>query len=114
MFGIAFLLPVFVVLLNAVGVFSGRTLASARRWIIVGVFVFAAVATPTGDPITMLMLAVPMWLLFEASVLICRLNDRRRARADTAQGLADLDDDEASPLDEAPGSDEDDRPSPIT
>ena len=113
-FGIAFLLPVFVVLLNAVGVFSGKTLASARRWIIVGVFVFAAVATPTGDPITMLMLAVPMWLLFEASVLICRLNDRRRARADTAQGLADLDDDEASPLDEAPGSDEDDRPSPIT
>ena len=113
-FGIAFLLPVFVVLLNAVGVFSGKALGSARRWIIVGVFVFAAVATPTGDPITMLMLAVPMWLLFEGSVLICRLNDRRRARADAELGLADLDDDEASTLEEPSGPEEDDRPSPIT
>lgn len=100
-FGLAFLLPVFVVLLNAVGVFSGATLASARRWIIVGVFVFAAVATPTGDPITMLLLAVPMWLLFEASVLICRLNDRRRIKAGAAAGLTGLSDDEASPIEEA-------------
>lgn len=111
-FGIAFLLPVFVVLLNAVGVFSGAALASARRWIIVGVFVFAAVATPTGDPITMLMLAVPMWLLFETSVLVCRLNDRRRARNEAEEGLADLDDDEASPLDE-PRGEEDDEASPL-
>lgn len=111
-FGIAFLLPVFVVLLNAVGVFSGAALSSARRWIIVGVFVFAAVATPTGDPITMLMLAVPMWLLFEGSVLICRLNDKRRAKAYAEQGLADLDDDEASPLDENPAEPDDDSPAP--
>lgn len=110
-FGIAFLLPVFVVLLNAVGVFSGAALSAARRWIIVGVFVFAAVATPTGDPITMLMLAVPMWLLFEASVLICRLNDKRRAKSLAEQGLADLDDDEASPLDVSTQPD-DDRPTP--
>ncbi len=116
-FGIAFLLPVFVVLLNAVGVFSGKALSSARRWIIVGVFVFAAVATPTGDPITMLMLAVPMWLLFEASVLVCRLNDRRRAKRDAELGLTGLDDDEASPLqdvapvDSATEGDDEERPS---
>jgi sec-independent protein translocase protein TatC len=109
-FGIAFLLPVFVVLLNAVGVFSGAALSSARRWIILGVFVFAAVATPTGDPITMLMLAVPMWLLFEASVLVCRLNDRRRRKRDADLGLTGLDDDEASPLDETPSDPDDDRP----
>ena len=109
-FGIAFLLPVFVVLLNAVGVFSGAALSSARRWIILGVFVFAAVATPTGDPITMLMLAVPMWLLFEASVLVCRLNDRRRRKRDAELGLTGLDDDEASPLDETPSDPDDDRP----
>jgi sec-independent protein translocase protein TatC len=113
-FGIAFLLPVFVILLNAVGVFSGAALSSARRWIILGVFVFAAVATPTGDPITMLMLAVPMWLLFEASVLVCRFNDRRRAKADAEAGLSDLDDDEASPLDESPASTDDDRQTPLT
>jgi sec-independent protein translocase protein TatC len=93
-FGIAFLLPVFVVLLNAVGVLSGETLANTRRWTVVGIFVFAAVATPTGDPITMIMLAGPMWVLFEAAVLVCRLNDRRRAR-ELTPAVAD---DEASPL----------------
>jgi sec-independent protein translocase protein TatC len=93
-FGIAFVLPVFVVLLNAVGVLSGDTLSNTRRWTVLGIFVFAAVATPTGDPITMLMLAGPMWILFETAVLICRFNDRRRARE---LGLG-LDDDEASPL----------------
>lgn len=113
-FGIAFLLPVFVVLLNAVGVFTGAALSSARRWIIVGVFVFAAVATPTGDPITMLMLAVPMWLLFEASVVVCRLNDKRRAKAMAELGLGDLDDDETSPLDDTPAQPDDDRPTPLT
>lgn len=113
-FGIAFLLPVFVVLLNAVGVFSGAALSSARRWIIIGVFVFAAVATPTGDPITMLMLAVPMWLLFEASVVVCRLNDRRRAKQDRELGLSDLGDDEASAVQDSPSNADDDRPSPLT
>ncbi|HEX6197467.1 MAG TPA: twin-arginine translocase subunit TatC [Jiangellaceae bacterium] len=77
-FGIGFLLPVFVVLLNAIGVLRHETLSSARRWVIVGIFVFAGVATPTGDPITLLALATPMWLLFEAAVMVCRVMDRRR------------------------------------
>jgi sec-independent protein translocase protein TatC len=111
-FGLAFLLPVFVVLLNAVGIFSGATLSNARRWIVVGVFGFAAVATPTGDPITMLMLAVPMWLLFEAAVVVCRVNDRRRARVSGEPDYSGLDDDEASPL-EASRATDDDRPSPL-
>ena len=97
-FGIGFLLPVFVVLLNAVGVLSQETLANARRWIIVGVFVFAALANPSGEPITMLSLAIPMYLLFEIAILICKFNDRRRARA----GLRGLEDDEASPIDFEP------------
>ena len=93
-FGIAFLLPVFVVLLNAAGVLSGETLSNTRRWTVLGIFIFAAVATPTGDPITMIMLAGPMWILFETSVLVCRIRDRRRAR----ELGAELDDDEVSPL----------------
>jgi sec-independent protein translocase protein TatC len=56
------------------------------------------------------MLAVPMWLLFEASVLVCRLNDRRRRKRDAELGLTGLDDDEASPLDETPSDPDDDRP----
>jgi sec-independent protein translocase protein TatC len=97
-FGVAFEIPLFVVLLNLAGVVSGRALASYRPWIIVGVFVFAAVATPSTDPFSMLMLAVPMTVLFMLSELIARLVDRRRAR-DRA-GLPVVDDDAASPLDE--------------
>lgn len=97
-FGSAFLLPVFIVLLNMSGVLSGRRLSSARRWIVVGVFVFAAVATPTGDPVTMLMLAVPMWLLFEIAVLVAKANDRRRNRRSDEPDYEALDDDQPSPL----------------
>jgi sec-independent protein translocase protein TatC len=106
-FGIAFLLPVFVVLLNAVGVLSRETLSSTRRWTVLGIFVFAAIATPTGDPITMLMLAGPMWILFEAAVLVCRLNDRRRAR----QAGPAIDDDVASELELEPADPSDILPS---
>lgn len=94
-FGIAFLLPVFILLLNAVGVLSGAALSHARRYIVVGVFIFAAIATPTGDPITMLSLGAPMYLLFEASIIVAKINDRRRG----ADAGAELGDDEATPDD---------------
>ncbi|MBB5789182.1 twin-arginine translocase subunit TatC [Jiangella mangrovi] len=94
-FGIGFLLPIFVVLLNAVGVLRHETLGAARRWVIVGIFAFGAVATPTGDPLSLMVLAVPMWLLFEVAVLVCRVMDKRRDRT-AGSGLAD---DEATPDD---------------
>jgi sec-independent protein translocase protein TatC len=93
-FGIGFLLPVFVVLLNAIGILRHETLSSARRWVIVGIFVFAGVATPTGDPITLMALAMPMWILFEMAVVVCRVMDKRRAPAlspDEATPAEDLD-----------------------
>jgi sec-independent protein translocase protein TatC len=93
-FGIGFLLPVFIVLLNAVGILRHETLASARRWVIVGIFVFGGVATPTGDPISLLALAMPMWILFEMAVVVCRVMDKRRAPAlspDEATPAEDLD-----------------------
>lgn len=96
-FGVAFELPVFLVLLNFAGVVTGNRLGSWRRGAIFGIFVFAAVATPTGDPVTMLLLATPMWLLFEAAVVICKLRDKRRGVHD----YDDWDDDEQSPI-EAP------------
>ena len=94
-FGIAFEIPLFVVLLNLAGVISGRALSQHRSWIIVGTFIFAAVATPSTDPISMLFLAVPMTVLFLVSEMIARTIDRRRGRA--AESTA-LDDDTASPL----------------
>lgn len=87
-FGIAFEIPVFVVLLNMAGVVKGRSLASHRHWIIIGTFVFAAVATPSADPFTMCAMAIPMVLLFFISEVIARLNDARRARKSPNAGLS--------------------------
>ena len=91
-FGIAFEIPLFVVLLNMAGVVSGDP-RPVPPWIIVGIFVFAAVATPSTDPYSMLFLAIPMLVLVLASEVIARLLDRRRARA----RAADWDDDAPSP-----------------
>jgi sec-independent protein translocase protein TatC len=96
-FGVAFMIPLFVVMLNLAGVVSGRALGEHRAWVILGSFVFAAAATPSTDPFSMLMLAAPLTLLFLVSEVVARLIDRRRARAGTGVG-----DDEASPLDHAP------------
>lgn len=88
-FGIAFEIPVFVILLNLAGVVRGSALGAHRPWLIVGTFVFAAVATPSTDPFTMLFLAVPMVLLFAISEVIVRVLDRRRDDADPVAGLGD-------------------------
>jgi sec-independent protein translocase protein TatC len=93
LFGVAFEIPLFVIMLNLAGVITGRKLGQYRPWIIVGVFTFAAVATPSTDPFTMCMLAVPMTVLFMISELVARLVDRRRAAASP-----EWDDDQASPL----------------
>jgi sec-independent protein translocase protein TatC len=97
-FGVAFMIPLFVVMLNLAGVLSGKALGEHRAWVILGTFVFAAAATPSTDPFSMLMLALPMVLLFGVSEVVARLIDRRRAR----QLGTDLDDDEASDLDLTP------------
>jgi sec-independent protein translocase protein TatC len=94
-FGVAFEIPLFVLLLNLAGIVSGRTLGRHRPWIVVGTFVFAAVATPSTDPFSMLMLAIPMTFLFLVSEVIARIVDRRRHR-ESFDALAD---DETSALD---------------
>jgi sec-independent protein translocase protein TatC len=87
-FGLAFDIPVFVVLLNVAGVVSGKALAAHRHWIIIATFVFAAVATPSADPFTMTFMAVPMVVLFLISEAIARYNDRRRAARKPNAGLS--------------------------
>lgn len=79
-FGIGFLMPVVVVGANLVGVVKATQLAKARTYVIFGTFVFAAGATPSTDPFSMLALAIPMSLLFVAAEVICRINDRRKER----------------------------------
>ena len=93
-FGVAFEIPLFVIMLNLAGIVSGKSLGRHRPWIIIGTFVFAAVATPSTDPYSMLMLALPMLVLVMLSEMIARLLDRRRGR----HAAEECDDDVASPL----------------
>jgi len=70
-FGISFLLPVLLLLLNRAGLVTRDQLKRARRYVIVGIFIVAAVATPP-DVISQLILAIPLILLFEGSLLLMR------------------------------------------
>jgi len=94
-FGLTFELPLFVIMLNLAGVLSHERISRSRRLLIFGVFVFAAVATPSQDPFTMLALALPTIVLFEIAELFAFVHDRRRGREDDYAGLSD---DEAAPL----------------
>ena len=78
-FGLAFLIPVVVLLLNFLGVVKAKWLAKFRVYIIFGTCVFGAIATPSTDPFSMLALAVPMTVLFLVAEVIAHFNDRRRA-----------------------------------
>jgi sec-independent protein translocase protein TatC len=96
-FGLTFELPLFVVILNFAGVLTHARIRKSRRLLLFGIFAFAAIATPSQDPFTMLALAVPTVVLFEVAEVVAYVHDRRKAaRPDPYAGLAD---DEASPLD---------------
>ncbi|MFZ4164285.1 twin-arginine translocase subunit TatC [Brevundimonas sp. NPDC058933] len=87
-FGLCFQLPVVMTLLGLAGMISSQVMAKGRRYAIVAVVVIAAVVTPP-DPISQLMLAVPMVLLYEVSIWCVRIIELRRKKADAADGLAD-------------------------
>ena len=76
-FGITFEFPVILVALELVGVVSPAKLASWRRWALVGIVTVAAVITPSGDPFSMLALAVPLYVFYEVSIVIGKLLHRR-------------------------------------
>lgn len=78
--GVAFLVPVFMVVLNLMGVVSGRTWMAGWRWAILVSFVFAAMVTPTLDVMSMFGLAAPLCALYFIAVGLCVWHDRREAR----------------------------------
>jgi sec-independent protein translocase protein TatC len=75
-FGLSFLLPVLLVFLELVGVVRPQWLAKNRRYAVLLIFLFAAIVTPSSDPYTMTAMAVPMYLLYEAAIIIGRLTRR--------------------------------------
>jgi sec-independent protein translocase protein TatC len=76
-FGVAFEIPVVVVLLVLTGLVPVEKLRAARGYVVIGVFVAAAVLTPP-DPLSQILMAIPMWLLYEGGVLMARLLGRER------------------------------------
>jgi sec-independent protein translocase protein TatC len=83
-FGIGFLFPVLLVFLQLVGVVSPQQLLKQWRVAVMAVFVVAAVITPSGDPVSLLLLSVPMTILFFVSVGVGFFVERRRAGAGVA------------------------------
>jgi len=94
LFGVSFLLPVILVMLNLAGVVSGKQLQKARMFSIFGCFVFGAVATPSTDPFSMTALALPMAIMYVVAELICRRHDTQKAKRIEAEGgvLVSIDD----------------------
>jgi sec-independent protein translocase protein TatC len=97
-FGLSFELPLLLVMLNLTGILTGRRMLGWWRAMIMGITLFAAIATPSTDPLTMLALAGPIWVLYFAATVFSIFNDRRKARV----GAAGPADDEASDLDLTP------------
>jgi sec-independent protein translocase protein TatC len=114
-FGVSFEIPLLIAMLNVAGVVSYEVLAKSRRGIIMGIFVFAAVASPGQDPFSMLALALAVTILVEGAIQFARLHDKRKnkSRADWLE----VDDESASPLgpaDDLGGSGPLERPAPLT
>ncbi|MDN5586154.1 MAG: twin-arginine translocase subunit TatC [Brevibacterium sp.] len=86
-FGLAFVLPVLMVGLNMMGILSAVRIQKSWRVIVLIVFLFAAIATPTPDALSMFFLVIPMMTLFCLAWVICIFNDRRRKKRLIAQGL---------------------------
>ena len=102
-FGLSFEIPLLLVGLNFIGILSAAKLRSWWRPIVFIIFVFSAVATPTGDPLTMTVLAVPICLLFFVALGVATIHDRTKAKRRAIEDPDSLlDDDQASSLDLAP------------
>ncbi len=87
-FGISFLLPVLLLLLNRAGIVTRQQLSGMRRYVIVAITAVAAIITPP-DVVSQLMLLIPMWLLFEGSLAIMWLGERRETKVGEGTGSAE-------------------------
>jgi len=81
-FGVGFLSPLLIVFLQLVGVLTPRTLLKQWRIAIVAIFFVAAVITPSGDPITLMALGLPLTFLYFIAILIGFIATRKRSRND--------------------------------
>ncbi|MBI3452443.1 MAG: twin-arginine translocase subunit TatC, partial [Rhodospirillales bacterium] len=87
-FGISFELPVLLTLLAKVGIVSANGLAANRRYAVVGIVTFAAIVTPP-DVFSQLSLAIPMYMLYEVSIWLARIIEKKREEAEAADEAGD-------------------------
>jgi len=92
LFGIAFVLPLFLLLLNLIGLISGRSILKPWRFAVFLIFLFTAAFTPTPDPITMTVLAIPICLLYFISGFTALMLDKRNSKKEL------ISDDDASTI----------------
>jgi sec-independent protein translocase protein TatC len=76
-FGLAFLFPVFLFAAAAAGLVSSRQLTKGRRWAVLVIVVLGAMVTPSGDPLTLLALSLPLYLFYEVTIWLVKLVLRR-------------------------------------
>jgi len=86
--GVAFVLPVFLVLLDFVGVVTARTIIGGWRVAVISIVLFTAVATPAADVFSMFLLAVPMVVLYLLAAGVAGIHDWRAARRAAREGLS--------------------------
>ncbi len=98
-FGIGFLIPLVLFFLNVAGILSADRIKRSWRYLVLGSFVFGAVATPNGDPLGMTLVAIPMLMLTGIVVLLATINDKRRSSRERRSNTEQWSDNEASPLD---------------
>jgi len=78
-FGIGFEFPIVLIFAQLAGIVTPRQLNRARRYVIVGIVAGAAIITPSGDPVTLAALSVPLYVFYEVSILVGYLIIRRRS-----------------------------------
>jgi sec-independent protein translocase protein TatC len=105
--GVLFQIPVGVLAVTRLGIFTPQQLAKNRGYVILGIAVLAAVATPTPDPFTMSLAMAPLIVLFELSILLARWLERIKPPADRDAGRWGDDDDDFDEPDDEPPDDDD-------
>ena len=87
-FGVVFELPMVMMLLAWAGIVDYKKMAKVRKWAILGEAVVAMVITPSQDPISMLLMLIPLMILYEFGILLARITAKRKARRKELAALA--------------------------
>lgn len=77
-FGITFELPIFILFLSKIGILSLRTLTVYRKYAVLVIFIVAAIVTPSTDVVSQVLTAIPLWILYEISIILVRVFNRKK------------------------------------